>query len=192
MNIIEKFKIYSFLEKNDHSTFGKWFKIILAPIWFLLEYICYIKYWKKIIVPEMITNDKIFDFLDKNDFQYTGDSFCTKDLLDDYENLRGLSLEESRQKIRKEFVESLFALISENCSLNIEDLLTLQVFTQSIIKKISGEYFRANVYEVCIQYWRLWYLRKAKFSTIVWNAVVFGCGTLIYLMITYITRFFGN
>ena len=156
------------LEKQDVTKSGKYFRILLTPIWLLLEYICYRKYWHKIVVPELITNDEIFNFLNRNDFEYRKKYFIKKDLIDDNEKISGKSLEEAKQVIKKDFVEALTNLISANCSVNIEDFISLLVETDLEVIKNQEEYFSGRVYSVKIQFYRLWWLQKAKKYTFIW------------------------
>lgn len=178
--------LYSKLEGQDVTNSGRLFRILLAPIWLLLEYLCYRKYWHKILIPELITNDNIFDFLDKNEFEYRKNKLIKKDLVEDYEKLNGRTESEIKQIIKADYVEALVKLISENCSTNIEDFLNLQVIVETEIREIDGEYFRASLFTVIIQFHRLWWLQKAKKYTLIWTMLVLLIILISTFIITYI------
>lgn len=160
--------MYRFLENLDITKSGKFFKIFLAPIWLLLEYICYQKYWKNIILLEFITNDKLFEFLDNNEFGYKKGRFVKKDLIDDNEYLSGRKLDDCKHIIKREFIETLTDLINTECTTNIEDYISLIVSTDIKISKVDDEVFQAKIYEVYIQFCRYWWLQKAIQYSIVW------------------------
>ncbi len=160
--------MFNFLESLDTTKFGKWFKILLAPIWFLMEWLCFKKYWK-IILSELIeSEDAIIDFLDKNEFGILGNRLVKKDLIDNNEYLQGRKLEECRAIIKKEYVIALTDLFRKYCNVNIEEIIALTVSTDVKLTTINGEIFKNNIYEVAIQYCRLWWVQKAKIYTIWW------------------------
>lgn len=173
------------LESQDISSTGKWFRILLAPIWLILEYICYVKYWKRIIIPELITNDKIFEFLDKNEFEYTKDKLIKKDLIDEIESFNGKDLDTIKYEVQKEYTEHLINLISKNCSTNIEEYLSLIVNTDLEVIAVASEYYRVGIYKVIIQYCRLWWLNKARKYTFFWGLTLIIFAISIMLLTLY-------
>ena len=96
--------MFNFLESLDrnNSKKGLYFKIFLAPIWLLLEYICYKKYWEKIILPELVTNDEIFNFLNDNEFSLHKGILIKKDLIDDNDFLSAHRLDDCKNIIKKD------------------------------------------------------------------------------------------
>ena len=174
---------YETLEKQDTSKSGRLFRIFLAPIWFLMEYFCFRKYWK-IILSEFIETPELFKFLDQNEFALKNNRFVKMDLIDSNEYLQGRSLQDCKYIIKKEFVEELPKLIENNCSINIESLLTLIVNTDFVITQSEdGKSYRNAIYEVYIQYCRLWWVQKAKKYMFVWLSVIFVIATtLIFIL----------
>ena len=106
-------------------------------------------------------------------------------MVEDYEKLNGRTESEIKQIIKSDYVEALVKLISENCSTNIEDYINLQVIVETEIKEINGEYFRAALFTVIIQFHRLWWLQKAKKYTLIWTMLV----SLIILLSTFIITY---
>ena len=175
--------MYQFLESLDNTTKGKYFRIFLAPIWLLLEWLCLKKYWYKIILPEFVTNDEIFSFFDKNEFGLKNGRFIKKDLIDSNEYLLGRKNEECKVIIKKEFIESLSKLISDNCSTNVEDYISLIVITDTVVTKKDDEIYRNNVYEVTIQFCRYWWFKKAQQYSFFWIVVFTLISIISYLII---------
>lgn len=177
---------YQYLENQDVSTSGKWFRIILSPIWLLLEYLTYRYQWK-IIVSEFIENDKIFDFIDKNEFGLKFGKFIKKDLIDNVEFLRGRNIEESKKIIKDEYSETLRTLIQQNSNFNLGEIISLLVNIEVLLTKDkqTGEIYKNNVYSVSIQYIRLWWLNKAIQYTIVWFIFISIISGLIYWIIQF-------
>lgn len=159
--------MYEFLESLDTSKFGRFFKVFLAPLWLLLEYICYRKYWK-IILSELLGTPEICDLLNKNFFGLYHGRLVKKDLIDDNEYLSGRKLSECKEIIKHEYCEVLVKLISENCNTDIEELITLLVTTYTVPHKSDMDIVKVGVYEVSIQFNRYWWLSKAKHYTFAW------------------------
>ena len=145
-------KIYNFLESytnpNLSTKFRRFIYTIFIPLFIILEYLVYRFFWKKIVIVEMLTNDEIVNFLDKNEFAYKGNKIYKQDLITSNEFFDRLNLDESKQVIKKEFVETISELLSKNIPLNIEEYITLIVNTEiKIIKGDDGENYRAKVYK---------------------------------------------
>lgn len=158
--------MYTFLENLDKHP---WIKKLLGPIYLLLEYLCYKKFWNKIVVPELIETDEIFEFLNKNEFSYNNGKLIKKELINDVEFLHGRSLDECNELVKREFMIGLTKLIEKHCNTNIEQLLTLYTRTDTITHKDEiGNLSLHNIFEVHIQFCRYYYLKIAKRYTIVW------------------------
>jgi hypothetical protein len=160
--------IFNFLEKTTTTKSGKFFYVLFAPIFLILEFVCYWWYWKRIIIPEILTADEIVEFLDKNEFGYTGGKIWKSDLIESNEFFDRLSLEDSKHVIKKEYIEILSTIFKDNLSLNVEDYITLIVLTEMKLIKYQGELLRNKVYTVIIQFCRYYYLQKIFRQTIVW------------------------
>ncbi len=171
--------MFNFLESLDTTKFGKFFKIFLAPIWFVLEWLCFRKYWN-IILSELIEEDEIFNFLDRNEFGLQKNKIIKKDLIDNNEFLRGRKLDDCKEIIKKEYIIALTDLFRKYCNINIEEIISLVVTTDNKITKINGESYRNNIYEVSIQYCRLWWFEKAKTYLFWWFISVIIIGLIIF------------
>ena len=178
--------MFNYLESLDNTKFGRFFRTFLAPIWFVLEYICFKKYWK-IILAELIENDEIINFLDRNEFGLQNNKIIKKDLIDNNEFLRGRKLDECREIIKKEYVIALTDLFRKYCNVNIEEIIALTVTTDTKITKLNGESYRNNIYEVAIQYCRLWWFNQAKTYLLWWFISII----IIALIIFGIIKIFG-
>lgn len=177
------------LENQDTSNRGKWFRILLAPVWLIMELITYFHHWNT-IKHEFIENDKLFEFLDKNEFGIERGKFIKKDLIDSVEYLRGRPIDECRNIIRREYTESVFDLINNNCTFNIGEIIALLVSTETFVNKDekTGEVTRHNIYSVAIQYVRLWWLTKAIHYSIVWIITLGIIFSLYYFIFTDILK----
>ena len=178
--------MFTYLEslKLEKTSFSKrLFKTLLAPIWFIMEYFCFKKYWK-IILSELIENDKIFDFLDKNEFSIKNNRLIKKDLVDDNEFLRGRSLEECKHIIRKEYSEAFVDLFSKYCNINIAEIITLFVVVEPFLDETTLK--RANVFEVDLYYSRLPFYESAKKSFKTWCLIFSIILIIIFSIIFFI------
>jgi hypothetical protein len=156
--------------KDDTSKFVNFLINIFAPFFYLLEYIAYYYFWKKIVIFELLTNDVIVDFLDKNEFGLINNkskiSKC--DLIESNQYFDRLSLEDSKIIIKKEFVETISELINKNISINIEDYITLIVETEKKVIFEKNQRFAEKVYSVDIQFYRYYFLKILQKKTIYW------------------------
>lgn len=177
-------KILMFLDntiKDDISKKWNIFINIFAPFFCLLEYIVYYYFWEKVVLGELLTNDVIVDFLDKNEFGFNKNKkskISKTDLIESNEFFDRLNLEDSKEIIKKEFVESISNLINKNISINIEDYITLIVKTDNKIIFEKNQRFSAKVYSVDIQFYRYYFLKQLCKKTINW----FICFVIILLI----------
>lgn len=178
--------MFEYLESLDNTKFGRFFKIFLTPIWFVMEWLCFKKYWN-IILSEIVENDSIINFFDKNEFGISKNRIIKKDLIDNNEFLKGRSLNDCQAIIKKEFVIALTDLFKKHCNINIEEIISLTVTTDTVITTISNETYRNNIYEVAIQYCRLWWFQKAK-KYLVWWLLTFLTLLIITFSIIYTTQ----
>lgn len=176
--------MFNYLESLDTTKFGRFFKTFFAPIWFIMEWLCFRKYWK-IILSEIIENDEIINFFDRNEFGLQKNKLVKKDLIDNNEFLHGRKLDECKEIIKKEYIIALTDLFRKYCSVNIEEIIALIVSTDTKITKINGEAYRNNIYEVVIQYCRLWWFEKSKIYLFWWFVVI-----AIMVAITFGIKYF--
>jgi len=177
-------KIYNLLESftDSNKTTNNKVRIykVFIPIFLLLEYITYWWFWKKIVIGDLLTSDVIVDFLDKNEFEYTGNKLIKMDLIESNPYFDRLSLVEAQQTIKKEYVEAFSELITTNIPTNIEDYITLYVETEIKIVKSNNENYRNKIYIVNIQFCRYAYLQNAIKIFKYWLlSIIFGIPLLI-------------
>lgn len=167
------------LENIENKDSSLLWNTILLPISLLLEFLYFRKYWG-LICDEMITNDALWNFLDKNDFGYTGKSFVKYGLVEDYEYLQ-LYKDKLQETINKEFVLNLSDIIEKNSSFDLENhlILTTEV-DYSIEDKKPFQYFMVSIY-----FHRLPMLQQ-KFKKFIWSTVAILMVTMITTIITKI------
>jgi hypothetical protein len=165
-------KIYNLLERYTDLRLSTKFKRLIynifIPIFYILEYITYKHFWKNIVVTELLSNDEIVDFFDKNEFGYNGNKIYKQDLIESNEYFNRLTLEDSKHVIKKEYIDTLSELLKANIPFNIEEFITLIVTTELKIIKSNETNYRGRVYTVIIQFCRLFYLQKALVKLIYW------------------------
>ncbi len=168
--------IFNFLEQyfdeNKSSKLKSFFTFLITPIFYLLEYLVYRYYWKKIVIVEMLTSDEIVGMLEKNDFSYDGKIIKKADLLSENEYFDRLNLDEAKELIKKEYVLFFDELFQKNVAINIEDYITLIVTTETKAVKDKGEVFRDKIYTVTLMFCRYYYLQKIKTKLKIWLIVM--------------------
>lgn len=182
-------KIFNLLENITSDNATKFQKIIynfFIPYFLLLEYICYYYYWKKIILAEILTSDKVVEFLDKNEFGYVKSRIVKADLLESNDFYDRMNLEESRQAIRKEFTLAFAKLFEENILFNIENYVTLKVETEVKLIKKMDEVYKAKIFIISLQFCRDFYLVKALRKFIVWLIIFSGISILLLIYFQFI------
>ena len=169
---------FNLLEKYTHPTkitkTKKFIYLLLIPYFYFIETIIRYKIWKKTILPELITNDIIIGFLDKQEFSYKKGIIYKQDLLESNEFFDRVNLEEAKETIKKEYFEALIQLFTDNINFNIEDWITILVNVEYkwAVEK-NGEYAKAKVYEIKIQYCREYFFLQAKKYLLRW-LLIFG------------------
>ena len=176
--------IYNFLENFTDpikSTKTKsLIQNILCPIFLLLEYMCYKYFWKNIVIKEMLSSDEIVDFLDKNEFGYTGNYILKSDLLSYNEFYDRLDLNEAKQLIKKDFVTAISEIITKNISINIEDFINLTVTTEIKIINKNNNTFKEKIYTVKLQFSRYYFLQQIIKKFYAWIIIVLSLTILLY------------
>lgn len=161
-------RIYTFLEKYNTSTtfFYSLFRIIFVPIFLLFEFLLIRFYWNKIIFPEFITNDNLFNFIDKNDFGIKFGKFFKKDLIEG--ELESNDNEIIKHRINSEFVKELGNLITLSSKIDIENYINIRTEVSDKISKIQGEIFINKIYQTEIRFCRYYFFKEALKQTIIW------------------------
>jgi len=181
--------IFNFLDKfTDPLTQTKSKKYIynlFIPIFWLLEYICYRYYWKNIVCDEILTSDVIVEFLEKNEFGYDGVRFKKAGLLSENEFFDRVDLKEAKELIKKEYVEAISLMFTENVGYNIEEYVNLLVTTEVKVIKHLDENIRAKIYTVTIQFCRQYFLDIVKRKLIAWFILIPGFILLTYFIINH-------
>lgn len=164
--------------------------IVGAPIWWYLEKRCFNKVWKNIICKEILTNDEIVDFMNRNEFSYRPEKFYKADLISSNEFFKRSTLAESKVFIQKEYSEALVELFREHIQFDIEEYVTLIVETDTeVIQSPNGETVSAKIYKVTLQFCRYFYLQKAKTYLInwfIWLSLFLGFLIIIWRLFQFI------
>lgn len=188
------YKIFNWLESftdiNKANKFKNRMYNIFIPFFLLMEYICYVHFWKKIVVFELLTSDEIVEFLEKNEFSYVGNKIYKGDLLSNNQYFDRISLEDAKHVIKKEYIESFTNLLEENIPLNIEDYISLIVSTEIKFIEKEGQRFKEKIYYVTIQFCRYVFLREAIRKTINWIIIVAILSTALFLLSFYFLNHF--
>lgn len=180
-------KLFLFLESiNTTKKFNRVMIFIFNPIFLLLEYLVYRYYWKTLILPELITNDDIFSFLDKNEFGFEKGRITKKDLFDDNEFYETLNMDEAKVKLKEEFVGTISDLLSKKTMFDIEEYLTLIVTTEYVITKNQGETYQNKVYTVYLQFCRYYYLMQRLRNFTSWIVLVLLLSISVYFGLKFI------
>jgi len=176
--------IYNFLENFTNPVNSTKIKRLIlnvfCPIFLLFEYLCYKYFWKNIVIKEILTSDEIVDFLDKNEFGYTGNYILKSDLLSDNEYYDRLDLEEARKLVKKDFVSAISELITKNISINIEDFITLLVTTEVKIISKNNNINKAKIYTVKLQFSRYYFLQQIIKKFYIWITIVLCLSILLF------------
>jgi len=183
-------KLFGFLENTESTKFKRIIYKLFIPIFFILEYIVYKYFWEKIIIPEIITNDEIFNFIDNNEFGIKYGRFVKKDLIDTNEYYDSMKIDEARVLIKEEFVKKLTMLIDKNCLIDIENYITLQVLTKELITSKNGNYYNNKLYTVYIQFCRYFYLIRSLKILIYWILILLSIFILILKFGTFFNQYF--
>lgn len=148
-------KLYHFLEDENKSSFWKFIFRWFPFIEYILEKRVFKHYWNKIILPELIENDEIFAWFDRNDFEiYQDKYFRTIGIIDEYEILRGKTFKQIKQHLISDYTPSLMNVLKNNSNLNIEDYLMLDVIVEKREFKIYDSIYFQDIFEVSIKYIR--------------------------------------
>lgn len=143
------------LEKRDKKTKGNGFlKAIFAPYYFFAETYCKVKIWNKFIYNKMITEDDIFNFLDKQDFEIRPRKRFLK--MDTIEGSRYdfNDLKQSKEMIFKDYSEAFLQILRKNIPFDVENFMNLHVEINDKVVTSYGEIYHSLVYYVWVQYWR--------------------------------------
>lgn len=162
---------------NTTSKFRKFFwNRLLAPVKFVIEILCWIKIWRKIVLPALIENDKIFEFFEKNEFVYRKwfklSKFEKWDVvpIDNPYYAEIKDSEKLRQSIRKEYIDTFISVIETYSPFDLQNYISLQCIVD--YKPINGSVIR--IYNIAIQYWRYPVIIKSFWSMLVWWIIIGG------------------
>lgn len=161
------YSLVKWLDNYDYDNKVKGIKrvllIIVSPVLLILEKICKNHIWKNKVVKCMIENDKCFQFLDSNNFEYTKGYFRKCELLDENQFYRGREINETKNLILNDFTKALLDSITY-IPYNIDDYINILalVYTKTSRHPDTGEYMYSNVYEVIIRYYRQYQIDNLK------------------------------
>ena len=142
---------------------------IFAPINYAVEYYCFYFVWKKIVLKEILTNDNIVNFLDRNEFCLKNNIIYKKDIIEKDNILDTFNPEDSEDKITQEFTEVFSNIIEENSNIDIENYVTL--FTEIDITNPQYKN-KIKIYKITIMFYRYFQLQLAKKRMIYWFITV--------------------
>lgn len=166
-------KILNFLELTETNKTYKFFYYLFLPITYLLEYICFRYYWK-FILENLLTNDEMVNFLDKNEFGINSYKIYKKDIIEQDEFLNHLNLDELKLQIKKEMSTELIKKISEISAFDLENYINITVN----IYIIDG----IKQYEIQIKYFRHYMINYLKSKLFIWIILMISVLTGIYLL----------
>jgi hypothetical protein len=159
---------------------------LFLPIKLLLEYICWYKIWKKTILVELIENDKIFEFLNKNEFAYKFGRLQKYDVIPEDNEFYSMikNLTDLKSVIKQEYVDNIVELVERFSNFDIQNYITVFVEVKMLsIKDNEGNTIFKRIYGVAIQYWRYYWLILDLKNLIVWLLLLISIilGINIYL-----------
>lgn len=158
------------------------FQDLFLPLFLLIEYVCYRKIWFKIVIPELLTNDEIVNFLDRNEFGYSKNKLWKKDIIENGSMLDTFNPEEAEFNIQSEFVSAFTEIIEKNVSIDIENFITIKTH----IDFVKSDRNIMKIYTVKLTYYRYPEIqRKLKY---VWYWILSFC--LIIFGIYYLLKLF--
>jgi hypothetical protein len=181
-------KIFRFLENYNTFDPTKWKKFIIfiiSPYILLLEYLCYRYFWNKIIITELVTKDPIIEYLNKSEFGFNWlrTKIYKKSILDPSLSFYLTKTNpEIKEYIRAEYVNKLSTLIRTNSNFNIEEYITIVVKVDDKISNINNQIFSNKIFEVDLQFIRLWYINKLIKQIIAWILLVGSIITITCLI----------
>lgn len=141
------------LEKTEKNKFLLFLYFLFLPIFYLIEYICYKYFWKKILT-EMLENDDMVKFFDENEFGFKTNKLYKIDIVEPDTFLDQFRIDELKLKIYQEISEILTQKISEITAFNLEDYINVSVR----IDIVEG----LKQYTIELRYYR-YYLVKTNF-----------------------------
>jgi len=149
----------------DNTEKYKTLKILyylLLPIFYLLEYICFVYFWKYVILKELLTKESVVNFFDENEFGYKWYKLYKKDIIEPEGFMNGLTVEEISIQVKKEFTSSIIAIINDATIIDIENFLNLTTFAtidpETKIKQydVTLRYYRTHILFVNFKFFILW------------------------------------
>lgn len=175
--------MYNFFDKfiswsSKSGYLYKFLSIVFAPIFYFIYWRECVTFWN-IITNEIGDKKDIIDFLDKNEFGvgkfklYKGDVIYEDSELSIYGN------EQLKQVITQEYSEMLLSLFKKNCSIDIENYISLIVQIDIERNENTNQIFK--IYHVIITYYRIGLFDKSVLMFKWWLAFVAVITTALYL-----------
>lgn len=183
----------NFFDRVEYQKTMKLLYYLFLPISLILEILVYRHFWFNFICAELLTNDIIVDFLDKNEFGYKKGLLpyiYKKHIVESDEKVSIYSLEELEYIVKGDYVTSLTKLIEEHSSINVENYIELEV-TTDIVRTPE----KNKMYSVYIWFYRYRLIKKA-FNKLIWWCLLamlgYIIGYIIYTNITIILTWIGQ
>lgn len=194
---MKEYNISRLLEKEDEkikkSRWNKFKHVLFTPYYFFMESFCRRKIWVNYIMRDMITNDEIIDFLDKQDFTIRNNVFIKKGLCNDPEksekdNIYNFSdMEKVKDFVTKDYIQYFIKLLTKNFQFDVENYVNLHVKTEVAVvhEKQDDKYFREPIYIVIFQYWREQNYLEEKHHFLIWLITFLICISFITFIIIF-------
>lgn len=167
-SLINKLEKYTIVYGKKVSRINNFIYILFIPYFFILEYYLKKKIWN--LVLNELMNDKIFDWLDTNDFEYKKDFFRKSELLSDLGDFYPKDdLELCKKRLRENYVLMLSDVLKHSI-IDIENYINVLVTIdiKVVHDKESDQYFRAPIFTLVMQYFRNYHFYRARKIFIYW------------------------
>lgn len=149
---------------------------LLLPISIVFEVLVYRHFWFKTICAELLTNDAIVDFLDKNEFGYKKGLLpyiYKKHIVEADEKVAIYNLEELEYIVKGDYVVSITKLIEEHSSINVENYVELEVFVDIVPTPEKNK-----IYSVYLWFYRYKAIKKSAKNLIWWLFLAIFVGVI--------------
>lgn len=175
------YKILQKLEWFDvkpKSLIKRRFKRVLLFIFYpfvvLLDYIIYKIIWKKVF-NELLTNDKVVQWLDKNEFSIEGSNIVKKDLITVGHPLFEKTEEEISLVIYNDYSNAFLNTLKDNVVMDVENYIT-------IIPNITIYNSKIKIYEISIEYFKHRLMRRRLINLFMIFGTIFTIITILYII----------
>lgn len=164
-------KWYSAKSKTEYRT-KQIVTNIFLPFLAMLEIIAYRYYWHKIIVGELLRNDEIVFFLERNDFKFIGNKFIKFETIQPDSYYDQKPIREGTEELRLEFASAIATLIQKQTPIGIEDNISIKCYIERRSVQHLGEYIHSKMYFIEIFFDRYRRMIDTLYNCIWWLVIV--------------------